>query len=186
MKKFGVLVILLLLLTGCSNASKEIERGMALRSKLLQASSCTFDAEITADYGDKVYTFAMSCQGDPKGNLTFTVTAPETIAGITGKISSEGGRLTFDDTALQFDLMADEQVTPVSGPWIFLKTLRSGYLTSACTEDEQLRLSIDDSYEDDALHLDIWLDAGDIPTRAEILYDGRRILTLTVKNFGIT
>lgn len=186
MKKFGVLVILLLLLTGCSNASKEIERGMALRSKLLQASSCTFDAEITADYGDKVYTFAMSCQGDPKGNLTFAVTAPETIAGITGKISSEGGRLTFDDTALQFDLMADEQVTPVSGPWIFLKTLRSGYLTSACTEEEQLRLSIDDSYEDDALHLDIWLDAGDIPTRAEILYDGRRILTLTVKNFGIT
>ena len=185
MKKFGVLVILLLLLTGCSNASKEIERGMALRSKLLQASSCTFDAEITADYGDKVYTFAMSCQGDPKGNLTFTVTAPETIAGITGKISSEGGRLTFDDTALQFDLMADEQVTPVSGPWIFLKTLRSGYLTSACTEEEQLRLSIDDSYEEDALTVDIWLDEQDTPIRSETLYDGRRILTLKIENFTI-
>lgn len=185
MKKFGVLVILLLLLTGCSNASKEIERGMALRSKLLQASSCTFDAEITADYGDKVYTFAMSCQGDPKGNLTFTVTAPETIAGITGKISSEGGRLTFDDTALQFDLMADEQVTPVSGPWIFLKTLRSGYLTSACTEEEQLRLSIDDSYEDDALHLDIWLNAENRPTQAEITYDGRRIVAMEITNFVI-
>lgn len=185
MKKVGVLVVLLLFLTGCSDVSSEIERGMALRAKLLQASSCTFDADITADYGDKIYTFSMSCQGDPKGNVTFAVTAPETISGITGTIDQEGGKLTFDDTALQFDLLTDDQVTPVSAPWILLKTLRSGYLTSACVEDDKLRLTIDDSYEDDALQLDIWLNGDDLPERAEILYDGRRILSLDVKNFVI-
>lgn len=185
MKKVGVLFILLLFLTGCSGATNEIERGMALRSKLLQANSCTFNVDITADYGDKVYTFAMACQGDANGNVMFTVTEPQTISGITGAISNEGGKLTFDDTALQFDLMADGQVTPVSAPWVFLKTLRGGYLTSACTEEDQLRLTIDDSYEDDALTLDIWLDAEDIPVRAEILYDGRRILSLSVTNFTI-
>lgn len=183
MKKVGAFLILLCFLSGCSGASKEIERGMALRSKILKASSCTFDAAITADYGDKLYSFSMACQADAQGDLTFTVTAPETIAGITGRVGSDGGRLTFDDTALQFDLMADGQVTPVSAPWVFLKTLRSGCLTSAGMEDGSLRLSIDDSYADDALHLDIWLDEGDMPVRAEILYDNRRILSVAVTNF---
>ena len=68
--------LLLLFFTGCSGASREIERGMALRAKLLKASSCSFDTQITADYGDKTYQFSMACQGDAQGNLTFTVTAP--------------------------------------------------------------------------------------------------------------
>lgn len=186
MKKVGALLILFVFLSGCSGASKEIERGMALRSKILKATTCSFDASITADYGDKLYSFSMACQGDALGNLTFTVTAPETIAGITGRITDEGGKLTFDDTALQFDLMADDQLTPVSAPWIFLKTLRSGYLTAAGTEEGFLRLSIDDSYADDALHLDIWLDDGDLPVRAEILYDSRRILSVSVTNFVVS
>lgn len=186
MKKFGLLISFLLVLTGCSNTSSEIERGMALRSKLLQADSCSFDAEITADYGDSLYTFAMSCQGNTKGDVAFSVTSPESIAGITGVIDDEGGKLTFEDVALQFDTMADDQVTPVVAPWIFLKTLRSGYLTSACTEDGQIRLTMDDSYEEDALQLDIWLTEDEIPVRAEILYDGRRILSLNVENFVIS
>lgn len=186
MKKFGLLISFLLVLTGCSNTSSEIERGMALRSKLLQADSCSFDAEITADYGDSLYTFAMSCQGNTKGDVAFSVTSPESIAGITGVIDDEGGKLTFEDVALQFDTMADDQVTPVIAPWIFLKTLRSGYLTSACTEDGQIRLTMDDSYEEDALQLDIWLTEDEIPIRAEILYDGRRILSLNVENFVIS
>ena len=105
------------------------------------------------------------------------------ITGITGKVSDAGGKLTFDDTALQFDLMAEEQVTPVSAPWILMKTLRSGYITSAGMDGGRLRLTIDDSYEDDALHLDIWLGEDDCPEDAEILYKERRILSLKVTNF---
>lgn len=186
MKKTVGLLLLVFLLSGCSGASREIERGMALRAKLLKATCCSFDTQITADYGDKTYQFSMACQGDAQGNLTFTVTAPETIAGITGQVTSQGGKLTFDDVALQFDLMADDQVTPVSAPWILLKTLRSGYLTAAGMEGDQLRLTVDDSYEDDALTLDIWLDGDDLPVRAEILYDGRRILSLSVANFQVS
>lgn len=186
MKKVGVLFCFLFFLTGCSGTPKEIERGMALRSAILQGTSCSFDAEIIADYGDKVHSFSMACQGNDKGDLKFTVTAPESIAGITGNITQEGGKLTFDDTALQFDLLTDDQLSPVSAPWILLKTLRGGYLTSACMEEDQLRLTIDDSYVDDALQLDIWLNSEDIPVQADILYDGRRILSLNVANFTIS
>lgn len=185
MKRLMAMVLLILLLTGCSGDGGELDRAMALRSKLLAASGCSFDAVITADYGDKTYTFSVTCQTDAKGNVTFAVTAPETIAGISGAISDEGGKLTFDDAALGFELLADGQVTPVSAPWLLIKTLRGGYVTSCGMDGQQVRLSIDDSYEKDALHLDIWLDDQDIPRRAEILFRDRRILSLQIDNFNI-
>lgn len=178
-------MLLAVFLTGCTGAEEEIRRCMELRAELLAAQGCSFDAEVTADYGDKLYTFKMICSADSRGNLSFTVSAPESIEGVTGTVSDDGGALTFDDAALQFDLMADDQVSPVSAPWILLKTLRGGYLTSAASEDDLIHLTINDSYEEDALQVDVWLNGSDIPVRADILYDGRRILSLSVSNFQI-
>lgn len=185
MKKGCVLLLLMILLSGCADASTELQRGMTLRSKLLQAREVLFTADISADYGDTLQLFSMECSGDPQGNITFTVTAPETIAGITGSISEGEGRLTFEDTALHFTLLTDEQLNPASAPWVLLKTLRSGYITAAGMEAEQLRLTIDDSFEEDALQLDIWLDDKDLPKYSEICYDGKRILTLLLRDFRI-
>lgn len=185
MKKLAVLVLAVLLLGGCTGKRSEMDTAMQLRAALLACRSCSFDADITADYGDKVHTFSMTCTADSKGAVSFTVTAPESIAGITGAVSDEDGHLTFDDAVLAFPLLADGQVTPVSGPWILIKTLRGGYLTACAAEGELLRLTIDDSYEDDALQMDIWLNGDSHPVQAEILYDGRRIVTMEIKNFEI-
>ena len=185
MKRIAAILCLVLMLTGCSGAGAELDRAMTLRAKLLAAQGVSFDSVITADYGDKTYTFSASCKIDGQGNLSFTVQEPKSIAGITGTVSQTGGKLTFDDKALAFDVLADGLVSPVSGPWLLMKTLRSGYLTSCGVQGDYLRLAIDDSYADDALHLDIWLDGGDIPVRGEILWQGRRILSLEVKNFQI-
>lgn len=182
--KILAVILALLLLGGCKGPEAELDRAMDLRAKLL-ASSVSFDAEIHADYGSEAHVFSLYCEGDSKGNLGFRVTAPESIADITGCIDAGEGKLTFRDTALAFPLLAEDQLSPVSAPWIFYQTLRGGYLTAAGMEDDLLRLTIDDSYEEDALTVDIWLNANDIPIRAEILYDGRRILTLTIDNFQI-
>lgn len=182
--KIVAVVLVLLLLTGCGGENGELDRAMALRAKML-TSSVSFDAEITADYGSEIHTFSVYCEGDSQGNLGFKVTAPETIADITGRIDGGEGKLTFRDTVLAFPLLAEDQLSPVSAPWVFYTALRGGYLTSAGMEDDLLRLTIDDSYEEDALTADIWLDANDSPVRAEILYDGRRILTLVIKNFQL-
>lgn len=183
MKRAGVLLFLLFVLAGCSSEDKEMARAIKLRSDLLAASEVGFHASITADYGDILQTFAMDCRGNAAGDIAFSVAEPETISGITGTVSAAGGKLTFDDEVLYFDLLTDDQLSPVSAPWIFLKTLRSGYILSTGMEADFLRLTIDDSYDDDALRLDIWLDSEDIPVRGEILYDGRRILSLDITNF---
>lgn len=182
MKRIIIVLCALFLLTGCSAGNQQMDRAMNLRAKLL-SKAVSFDADITADYGDKTYSFTMHCGVDTQGNLTFQVLKPEVISGITGTVSASGGKLTFDDVALAFELMADGQFSPVSGPYLMMKAMRSGYLTACNQESENLRLSVDDSYGDDALHLDIWLDAGDAPIRGEIMWQGRRLLTIDVRNF---
>ena len=185
MKKCGLIFFVFFLLTGCSGTPAEMETALELRSRLLQSQACSFDASITADYGNKIHTFSMHCQSDDKGDLSFIITEPETISGIGGKISSGGGRLTFEDTALYFELIAEDQLSPVSAPWILMRTLRSGYITSSCREDDSIRISVDDGYEQDPICLDIWLNSENEPGQADILYDGRRILSVAVDNFEI-
>jgi len=185
LKQCVLWLLILLLLSGCSQKTKELETALALRSNILQSQECSFETNITADYGDYISSFVMNCTGDSNGNLIFAVTEPTSISGISGSITGEGGQLLFEDTALHFPLLADEQLSPVSGPWFFLKSLRGGYITSACTEDGSVYLSIDDSYETDSLRLDIKMNELNLPVHADILYNGRRIMTLDVRNFSI-
>ena len=181
MKLIFAVLVFLPFLTGCKNSA--LEQAMELRSQLLKAGSCSFAAEVTADYGDKTYAFSMDCQSDDQGALRFTVVRPDSIRGISGIIRGTRGSLTFDDTALEFPLLADRLLTPVCAPWILVKTLQSGYITSAGNDGDMIRVSIDDSFDDDALQLDIWLTEGNVPDHADILYRGRKYLSMVVSNF---
>lgn len=185
MKKLLAALLALVILTGCTGKRDEMDRVMTLRATLLACEMCTFDAKITADYGDAVQTFSLRCEGRSDGTLGFEVLEPDTISGITGRFAAGKGELTFDDVALAFPLLADGQVTPVSAPWILLKTLLGGYLTACSMEEDLLRVTINDSYEEDALQLEVWLDSEDRPVQAEIVYDGRRIITMEVGSFQI-
>ena len=170
-------------LCGCSGAHNEMDQALQLRRKLLESEGCTFTAVVTADYGDAVYTFTMDCAADKAGRVSFEVTQPESIAGVTGFFSEQSGALTFDDQVLAYPPLTDEQITPVSSPWLLIRTLRSGYLTSCGSTSEGMCIAMDDSYQENALHLDIWTDETNEPVRCEILYKGRRILSMRVNGF---
>lgn len=178
----AVLLLMTILLAGCAGKDGQLQRGLALRERLSK-QDCSFTTQITAAYGELTYTFTVFCTADTKGNLRFSVVTPESIAGISGTLDGSGGRLTFDDKALAFSMLADGEVSPVSAPWLLMKTLRSGYIRSCCEEESGLRLSVDDSYEDNPLRLDIWLGKGDVPIFAEVLWQGRRVLSMQIDNF---
>jgi len=182
MKRILILFFCVIMLSGCTNANYP-ERALTFRQKLLSANGCSFDAVITADYADVIYTFTLRCTSDKSGDVLFVVTQPDSISGIKGIITEQDGKLTFDDKALMFSKIADGQITPVSAPWVLIHTLRSGYIRSYTDNGSGAMLVIDDSYEEDPLQLDIWLDGGDIPTDAEILWRGRRIVSLRIENF---
>lgn len=173
-------------LLGCTGETSELDRALALRESLLHCASCRFTAEVTADFGDKLYTFTLECQGQTDGSLKFSVVRPETISGISGVLSAAGGKITFDeDRAVAFPMLAEGEVTPVSAPWLLYNTLRSGYISACGMENDLLRLTLNDSYEEEALQVDVWLSDQDRPEVAEILWQGRRILTVHVADFQI-
>lgn len=185
MKFAAAVVLIVCLLSGCGTQDDLLDQAMDLRKSILEAQSCSFQAVITADYGDVLYTFQMECSSDSNGNLQFTVTDPATICGITGSISDDGGCLTYEDKVLAFPMLADGELTPVSAPWLFINTLRSGYLNGCSEEDSSLCIYIDDSYEEDPLRLEVYTDQKTIPIRAEIIWQEQRILSLDIRNFTI-
>ena len=174
--------LLCLSLLGCGAGGDAMEEALALRGRLL-ASDCTFRCTVTADYGDTFQTFTLDCESDPDGELEFTVAAPESIAGIRGSVEGSEGQLEFEDQILAFPLPDQDRISPLSAPWVLMQTLRRGHITSVGRAERGLILSINDSYADDALNLEIWTDEGGTPIAGEISLQGRRMVSMEIEGF---
>ncbi len=182
MKKVIALLVALVLFSGCSGTKDAQDKLLKMRSELSQ-KECAFSAHIHADFGENTYDFILDCRFDNSGNMSFAVNSPETISGITGKISTAGGALTFDDKAVGFCLLADGEISPVSGPWLMLKALRGGFLASWREEKGGTLITVDDSFEGSAVSFQILVSQNLQPISAEIIWKGNSILSITVENF---
>ena len=182
MKRFGLILAFLLFLSGCTGTREAQDKLLQLRQSLSQGSYA-FTANICADFGEHTYSFSLDCRFDAAGNMTFCVLSPDTISGITGKIEANEATLTFDDKSVAFLLLADGLVSPVSAPWLVVKGLRGGYLSSWRTEGEGILVCIDDTFEGENISFEILISAEILPRSAEIYWEGRRILSLTIENF---
>ena len=76
-------------------------------------------------------------------------------------------------------------VTPVSAPWVFLNALRGGYICGYSSDEKETTILINDTYEDEALELYICLGEQNIPTGAEIIWQGRRVIALNIQEFAV-
>lgn len=179
MKRF--LPLLMLFFLGCSGPDPDMEEALALRSRCL-AAGVSFHAEVSADYIDRLEVFGLSCRQGTDTVMSFTVTEPEDISGISGTVTGTEGTVRFDDTVLAFPLMADGRLSPLSAPWVMVKAIREGAIVSLVREGELLHLTIDDSYADDALTVDLWIEDGEVD-QAEIAWNGRRQVTMDVDDF---
>lgn len=183
MRKILMCITVMILLTGCRSNEGQADAVMNLRQRISTCTSCEFDAGILADFGEFTYQFKLKCNTDSSGVLHFSVAEPESISGIRGTIDLQGGKIHFENNALGFPVLADGELSPVSGPWIFLRGLQSGYLSSWGMDGDSLKISIDDVLEGNPLRLDVWMDGENIPNYAEILWNKRRILSLNIENF---
>lgn len=156
---------------------------MNVRQKLYESNGCNFEATVTADYADKTYEFSMDCSTESSGAVSFTVIAPETIAGVAGVISDDGGKLTFDDKVLLFEPLTDGRLSPAIAPWIMIRTLSGGYIKAASHGEIGTVITFDDIYMSENLQVEITFDSMQRPIYCEILWEGRRILSTRISNF---
>ena len=185
MRRIIPILLSCFLLFGCRNTEDLMDRVLAFRSSLVNGTGCEFEAEITADYQAEQCTFKMNCKTDLDGNITFCVISPDSISGITGILSADSGRLTFDEHALLFSMLADGRISPVSGPWILMSALKSGYINSCGQAEGGYVLHIDDTFMKEAIEVQIHTNGEFIPKSADVCYKGNRILLINVKNFVI-
>ena len=182
MKAMLVIMTCLIFLSACGGENTAMDQAMEIRSRL-EKSGCEFIVAVTADYKERTYQFKLDCVADDMGNINFSVIEPETISGISGSIAQDSGQLSFDDKVLMFPILSDGLPSPVSAPYILLKALKSGYISTASQQDSGLKIQLDDTYHENSLMLDVMTNKDLIPCFAEIYWQGYRIITMSVENF---
>ena len=160
-----------------------MEAALDLRSRCLASPAVLFRAEIRADYITGFEEFTLDCETSPDGAVSFRVASPEEIADICGTVRQDEGTVEFDGAVLAYPLMARERLSPLGGPWVVMKAIRSGCIIAAGQEGELTRVTIDDSYADNALTVDVWLRDGQV-IQAEVAWEGLRCLVMTFDDFS--
>lgn len=178
-----LMMLLCVLFVSCGKGEEGgVSQAIEFRAQLVRAGGCKFQAEVTADFGETLYNFTMDCEAGADGTMYLTVTAPETISGITATVTDSGGKITYDGMAVDFGLLASGNVIPASAPAIVLSCWAKEYIASAGMEDALNRVSYVKDFDEKQLNVDTWYDNG-IPICAEICYNDQRILKLTISDF---
>ena len=91
------------------------QQALAFRQNVMQ-NICSFEAEISADFGDTMCLFTLSCIHTPGNGTQMTITAPETLAGLTARASGEGAKLVFDGVEAAFGTLEGLGLSPMTAP----------------------------------------------------------------------
>lgn len=154
------------------------------RAALSQAGGCSFQAAVTADFGDTVQNFSMDCRTDAEGTAEWVLTAPETLAGISATVSDAGGTVTYDGMAVEFGLLANGNVIPAAAPSLAASCWAQEYIASAGEENGRYRVTYEKDFDEKRLIVDTWFENG-VPICAEVCYNNQRILKLTISEFSM-
>ena len=184
MNKYVPIVFCVRFLFGCSNRS-QIDHATALRNRIVTCEKCEFDTVVTLDYGDSTYSFRAVCVTDSSNNMKLKVIEPAPISGIEANIYADSGRFTFDNEILGFELIANDQIAPISIPWLFIEALRGGYIASCGNGDSGSFIRIDDSFKQTEYSLELWLNQENMPIGAELFWEGKRFASIKFNSFII-
>ena len=178
-----------LLLAGCGRleVSEAEQLALEIRGEYLELERCSASLEITADYGQRVYQFKMDAQVQGE-DAVLTLTAPETVAGLTARWAGEAGTLEYDGVAVETGSLDPEGLDPVSAFPVLLEAARSGYMAACALEEDGAVLRVDcgdpAGTPGQGTETTLWFD-GETGAllRGEIRVDGFRVIGCTCTAF---
>ncbi len=181
------MMTLLLAACGPAGASREEQLALVIRGEYLEMSACAARMAVTADYGQRIYQFEMDAALEGE-QATLTLTAPETVAGITATISGPEGRLEYGGVSVETGSMDPEGLSPVSAFPALMDAARSGYITACALEEEGGLLRVDcgdpEGAAGEGREISLWFDAaGHGLVRGEISVDGFRAILCEFSSF---
>lgn len=190
MRKLLLCVPMILLLAGCGPAkvSQAEELALTIRGEYLEMTACSSKLSITADYGQRVYQYEVDAAVEGE-NTTLTLTAPETVAGMTARFTGEEGLLEYDGVWTETGTLDEEGLNPASAFPALLEAARSGYITACALVEEETLLRVDcgdpTGSPGEGREISLWFD----PTthaliKGEISVDGFRVILCECTDFA--
>lgn len=189
-----IFLLLAASLCGCTGADDENELALQVRSEVLAMESCSGTMEVTADYGQRVYQYAVEFSGNPKqaDGLTMVLTAPQEVAGITAKIEKGKTSLAFDGVQLETGPLNEDGLSPLDALPAFLTAMESGYMAETGSEllgeRDTLRITCRDPEQAPGQGLEtvLWFDkAQKTLLRGELRSDGTTVVRCEFSAFII-
>ena len=172
----------LTLLCACAQKTPDTaQQALTFRTQVLE-NDCAFQAEITADFEDRIAEFTLSCTHTAQGGTEMSILSPETLEGITAQADETGAKLVFEDTEASFGTLDGLGLSPMAAPQLITSAWESGYIAYTGTEDGLLRVTYTCGYGEDAYTVDTWFADGK-PLHAEISREGRTAVQIDVAEF---
>lgn len=179
------LLCAVLLLTGCgagSSNAAEIQRQYGL------IATAEMEAEVTFHNRGEERSFTLLCHYTPQESAV-TVTAPETVAGITATLTGEDLTLQYDGES--FSVGDVGKLNPLSALPQLLRALSDGYLLEEGRESLEYipcyRLALDTDFGGEAAVCTVWIDEETLlPRYAEFSVDGETVIDVNMLAFSCT
>ena len=189
MRKLVLCVLMTTLLTGCGQpgVSEAEELALTIRGEYLAMDRCAVQVSVTADYGQRVYQYELAAAVSGEETV-LTLSAPETVAGLTARITGEDSRLEFDGVSVETGPLDPSGLSPVSSIPVLLEAARSGYMTACALEEEGTLLRVDcgdpAGTPGTGTETALWFDASSHAlVQGEISVDGFRVILCEFSDF---
>lgn len=125
--------------TGENQAEEALSR---IRGQYLELTACSGHGELTADYGQRVYTYGLDFSWQREGETLLTLTAPELVAGTVAHIAAGETALEYDGVMLETGPLNEEGLSPVDALPALLRYAREGFAAECVLEEESSRLHV--------------------------------------------
>lgn len=183
-------LLLLAALCGCVGEQSDNDLALELRGDFLSREGCSGTMDLTADYGQRVYTYTVEFSGTKQDGTTMVLTAPEEVAGITAKIVQGQTSLEYDGVQVETGPLNSDGLSPMDALPAFLAAMESGYMAETGSEmlgeTEVLRICCRDPELDPGQGLEtvLWFDkAQKTLLQGEVRSDGATVIRCAFSAF---
>lgn len=183
-----VALLLCLLLPLCVGCGKKSSAAADIQEQYSRIAAAQMEAEVIFHMPQEDRTFTLQCDFAPQKS-TVTVTAPETVKGVTATIGEDGVAVIYDGAVLSAG--RSEDVGPVNSLPFLLHTIGSGYLLEEGRETLEdtdcYRLTLDAALGDTPLTCTAWLETETLlPRYAELAMEGTVVVSVELLAFSCT
>ena len=122
----AIAAILAVALCSCTESQEENQLALQLREDFLSMTGCSGQMKVTADYGQRIYSYAVTFSSNEERGMTLVLTAPEEVAGITATIEHGQTNLVYDGVRLETGPLNEDGLSPLDALPALITAVQSG------------------------------------------------------------